>query len=93
MQEIWVRSLGQEDPLEEGMAIHSSILDWGIPWTELGVAKSDMTERLSLASLAIFSSSISSFSCDARSIFSHWKVRRRRIRSQRRNNVWKGKKP
>ena len=75
------------------MAIHSSILDWGIPWTELGVAKSDTTERLSLASLAIFSSSISSFSCDARSIFSHWKVRRRRIRSQRRNNVWKGKKP
>ena len=31
-----VRSLGQEDPLEEGMANHSSILAWGIPWTELG---------------------------------------------------------
>ena len=29
-----VRSLGQEDPLEEGMATHSSILVWGIPWTE-----------------------------------------------------------
>ena len=28
MQEIWVRSLGQEDPLEKGMAIHSSILAW-----------------------------------------------------------------
>ena len=34
MQETWVQSLGQEDPLEKGMAIHSSVLDWGIPWTE-----------------------------------------------------------
>ena len=32
--ETQVRSLGQEDPLEEGMAIHSSILAWRIPWTE-----------------------------------------------------------
>ena len=31
MQETWVRSLGQEDPLEEGIAIHSSILVWRIP--------------------------------------------------------------
>jgi len=31
---MWVQSLGQEDPLEEGMAIHSSILAWRIPWTE-----------------------------------------------------------
>ena len=31
---MWVRSLGQEDPLEEGMATHSSILAWEIPWTE-----------------------------------------------------------
>ena len=30
-----VRSLGQEDPLEEGMAIHSGILAWRIPWTEV----------------------------------------------------------
>ena len=30
----WVRSLRQEDPLEEGMATHSSILAWRIPWTE-----------------------------------------------------------
>ena len=30
----WVRSLGQEDPLEKGMANHSSILAWKIPWTE-----------------------------------------------------------
>ena len=34
MQETWVRSLGQEDPLEKGMAIHSSIVAWRIPWTE-----------------------------------------------------------
>ena len=33
-QETWVRSLGQEDSLEEGMATHSSILAWRIPWTE-----------------------------------------------------------
>ena len=32
--EMWVRSLGREDPLEEEMATHSSILAWGIPWTE-----------------------------------------------------------
>ena len=31
-QETWVQSLGQEDPLEEGMAAHSSILAWRIPW-------------------------------------------------------------
>ena len=34
MQETWVRSLGQEDPLEKGMATHSSILAWRISWTE-----------------------------------------------------------
>jgi len=34
MQETWVRSLGQKDPLEEEMANHSSILAWEIPWTE-----------------------------------------------------------
>ena len=47
MQETRVWSLGQEDPLEKGMATHSSILAWEIPWTEEpggmtvpGVAKS-----------------------------------------------------
>ena len=47
MQETWVQSLGQEDPLEEEMATHSSILAWRIPLTEEpgeiqahGVAKS-----------------------------------------------------
>ena len=34
MKEMQVRSLGQEDPLEKGMATHSSILAWKIPWTE-----------------------------------------------------------
>ena len=34
MQEMQVQSLGQEDPLEEGMATQSSILAWRIPWTE-----------------------------------------------------------
>ena len=33
-QEIWIRSLGQEDPLEEEMATHSNILTWTVPWTE-----------------------------------------------------------
>ena len=34
MPETQVRSLGQEDPLEDGMATHSSVLAWRIPWTE-----------------------------------------------------------
>ena len=34
VQDTWVQSLGQEDPLEKGMATHSSIRAWKIPWTE-----------------------------------------------------------
>ena len=34
MRETWVWSLGQEDPLEKGMATHSGILVWEIPWTQ-----------------------------------------------------------
>ena len=34
MQKMKIQSLGQEDPLEEGMATHSSVLAWRIPWTE-----------------------------------------------------------
>ena len=56
MQETWARSLGWEDPLEEGMATHSSILAWRIPWTKelvgyipWGRKESDMTEQLTLS--------------------------------------------
>ena len=59
MQETCVRSLGQEDPLEEGMTTHSSILSWRIPWTEepgglqsTGSQESDMTEQLHFLSLS-----------------------------------------
>ena len=44
---MWVRSLGQEDPLEESMATHSSALSWRIPWTEeLGVLQSIGSHRV-----------------------------------------------
>ena len=55
-QETRVRSLGQEDPLEEEMATHSSILAWRIPWTEelvgyspWGYKESDTSERLRMS--------------------------------------------
>ena len=51
MQETWVQSLDQEDPLEKGIATHSSILAWRIPWTgepgglqSMGLLESDTTE-------------------------------------------------
>ena len=54
MPETWIQSLGWEDPLEKGIATHSSILAWRIPWTEepgklqgyslWGHTESDMTE-------------------------------------------------
>ena len=52
IQKTWIGSLGWEDPLEKGMATHSSILAWGIPWTEepgrlyssWGHKESNMTE-------------------------------------------------
>ena len=45
-QELWVRSLGREDPPAEEMATHSRVLDWEIPWTEEpdGLRELDMTE-------------------------------------------------
>ena len=47
MQEAWVQSLGQEDPLEKGMTIHSSTLAWRIPWTEkLGRLQSMGSQRV-----------------------------------------------
>ena len=51
MQEAWVQSLDWEDPLEKGMATHSSILTWRIPWTEepgRGHKQLDTTEQLTL---------------------------------------------
>ena len=46
MQETWVKSLDQKDPLEEGMVIHSSILARKIPWTEEpGVLQSMESQR------------------------------------------------
>ena len=51
MLETWVQPLGREGPLEEEMATHSSILAWGVPWTEepvgyspWGCTWSDMTK-------------------------------------------------
>ena len=47
MWEIWVQPLGWEDPLEKGMATHSSILAWTIPWTEeLGRLQSLRPQRV-----------------------------------------------
>ena len=46
MQEMWVRSLGQENPPEKKMATHSSILVWKTPWTEEVAKESGMTEQL-----------------------------------------------
>ena len=47
MRETWVRSLGQEDPLEKEMAIHSSTIAWKIPWTEeLGRLQSMGSQRV-----------------------------------------------
>ena len=45
VQETWVRSLAQEDPLEKGMAIHSSILAWRIPWTKEPVGLQSMESQ------------------------------------------------
>ena len=54
MQEIQVRSLGQEDSMEKGMATHPSILAWRIPWTEKpgrlkSIESQDTTEQLMLS--------------------------------------------
>ena len=48
MQRTWVQSLGWEDPLEKGMATHSSILAWGIPWQgeETGGLQSMQSQRV-----------------------------------------------
>ena len=55
MPETWAQSLGWEDPLDKGMATHSSVLAWRFPQTEepggqqsMGLQESDMTEPLTL---------------------------------------------
>ena len=62
MQETWVRSLGQEDPVEKEMATHSSPLAWKIPWMEepvgyspWGRKESDTTEPLSTCTHVVIS--------------------------------------
>ena len=49
MKETWIQFLGQEDPLEKGMATHSNVLAWRTPWTEepgglqsMGLQEEDM---------------------------------------------------
>ena len=61
MREIWVPSLGWEDPLEKEMATHSSILAWRIPWTEEpGGLQSTGSQRVGpFGSHSLFSKSVS----------------------------------
>ena len=57
MQETRVRSLAQEDPLEEGMSTHSSVLAWRVPWTQEpgGLTKESVTtESLSAHSEPLY---------------------------------------
>ena len=58
IQETWIPSLGQEDPLEKGKATHSNILTWRIPWIEepgglqsRGMHRVSMTVQLTLSLL------------------------------------------
>ena len=44
MQETWLQLLGQEDPLEKGMATHSTILAWRIPWTDVCEVSKNQTQ-------------------------------------------------
>ena len=62
MLETRIRSLGWEDPLEKGMATHSSILAWRISWTVYpwGLKESDTTEQLSLSLSPQFMEKLSS---------------------------------
>ena len=62
MQETWVQSLGQEDPLEEEMATHSSILAWRILWTEEpGRLQSTGAQRVGHASMTKHTDPVSGF--------------------------------
>ena len=54
MQETQVVSLGQEDPLDEEMAIHSSILAWEIPWRSLAGLKSQLSMHVCVICILCF---------------------------------------
>ena len=61
VQETWVRSLGQQDPLQKGVATHSSVLAWRSPWTEkpdglqsMGSKELDTTGRLTVTDYTDF---------------------------------------
>ena len=65
MQETQVLSLGQEEPLEKGVAAHSSVLAWRSPWTEepgglqaTECKQSDMTEQLTLSTFTLHKSGV-----------------------------------
>ena len=64
MQEVWFQALGWEDPLEEEITTHSSILAWEIPWTEEPAGpqsialKRDKTEQLSSRAHALNGKSV-----------------------------------
>ena len=70
MQETWVQSLGREDPLVKGMATHSSILFWKIPWTEepvglqsLGSQKSRFLKCVSILAMFCFKIVLAIWGC------------------------------
>ena len=67
MQEIWVLSLDQDDPLEKGMATHSSILAWRIPWTEepdrLQSMRSQRVKHDWATNISIISNNYANHSC------------------------------
>ena len=77
VREIWVRAQGWEDPLEKGMATHSSVLAWRIPWTEklsglqsMGSQKDGHAERLTLSFILDFQAQCGGCYCYA--VLSHF---------------------
>ena len=62
MQETWVQSLGQEDPLEAGMVTHSSILAWKIPYTHLLISWLQSPSAVILEPIKIKSATVSTVS-------------------------------
>ena len=72
MQETWVQALGWEDPLQKGMATHSSFLARKIPWTEeLGGLQSVGSQRVEQLTLSLISL-ISHLNCVGTSVMVQW---------------------